>query len=471
MAKIQPIVIITDGRSKVAYYLQGTARQQYTGSGTPWTAAGTTPFALSNNDGAPVWVPKPPEPTRTLSVAAFGDPTVKVQDEAFDPIEDEIGVQMYADTANNAAILLQTLRRVFVTATATTPAQLSVKFGTLTTYWWVYGAVVTETPSYLTTKLSAGVLVRATIKVLRSPFAAGGTGTGTTAIASQTVTNDGTATVAYPGTVNGERADDGQPLNWSLTRVASGGLEYIMAASVHSATKSTTGGTVATTTSSTSFTSWASIGNFDVSAMLTRNGLRARVLTYFSTIPSTITEMRLQVTVRAGGTGFFTTGPVRAVSDDGSLMSIVDFGEIPIRGFYDLLRTQSTATMTPTIYSRSTTGAATSGTIGFSMFLLYWEFCKLIVPASIAEPTQVQLDCFPEQTGYPTLPYLPPRAYTVTASALDQTMRLIGTPPRVRTGASFFTMWMSGGNYTATTTNQATLEATYAPLYSSVKGS
>lgn len=447
------------------YYLSGSTKTAYTGSGTPWTAENTTPYRLSLNDESPIWVP-----TQVPAVTVFGGgpPFRNGQSpiyRSFPNHTESIGIQMYANSADNAAALLRQLRQILNTALFSVPCILAIQTGTNTAYYEIYSADVVETTGYLTQGSTSDNLIRATITWTRS-FAGGRLSTGETLLNAVSFGNTGTGSPdnkeAY-STGAGDLIYDGQPLNIAITKGSTINATKYYMASVKSSTYTADGSSYSTTLDG------------DVKASITFSGadfasnvaLKPRVMLRVASATSNL-RIRFNVAYSTSVVNTFADSAWVYPNDSGSGTTLMDMGTFE-PGFLRRTHGGTGSLVIRVIYS-STDGGSASATLSYVELLSYYTFCAITTNTSVTSTQGQYLDNFMERSGRAALPLDYPISYGAVAStgAILGNNTIRGTPPKYYSGASLYLGWMVGGAHT--TSETFTVSATHAPLYHTLRG-
>lgn len=455
----------------VSYYLSGSTTTYYPGTGTPWTTENTSPYKLSLNDGSPIWVP---QPSPGQMIYSGGPPFSNGRRPLYrshDNVVEQIGIQMYATSANNAIALKQQLQRILNTALYSVPCVLAITSGSSTAYFEIYAGDVVETASYLVEGNSTQNLIRATITWTRS-FAGGLLSTGEAMNVGAAFVNTGTGAtdnvVAYTtGLVVGELINHGQPLNIKIAPSSGTFFARFYAASIYSRAYDTTSAGALTTSSTTGVS--ASLGVFDVSAALLRQGLRGRVLVRGSSTANV--QIRLQVYLSAVSvTPLYTSSWITPPTTSAS---IVDFDGFPLTS---ILRTLNVSTyqLRVSLEYRSANGSSATWTHTYAEYLLFYDFCRIEFPASgvLNRSTMyLFLDCFPEQTDCVCLPHQCGRALSLATSGNTpvQPAEVRGQLPRYFAGSSLYLAWL-GATYAHATADTASITISHAPQWMTLRG-
>lgn len=450
-------------------HLAGTGTS-YTGSGSPWTSQATSPYQLSMNDRTPVWTPTAAPPM----VALDGGPPFRIGADlamrGVGPVEETVGVQMYASSHDNAASLLRLLRRALNTAALTRPCILGIQpdGASQMVYHEILSATVQETTDFINEEASVSTkLLRATITWVRSPLG-GRLSSGETLINGVTISNTGTGTpdnmesLGSSGT--GEFYNEGGPLNIRITPSAGSPNGEIFLATVASRTFTDTNNSLVT-----SSTTGASIttGTAAAATFVTTRGVRGRLLFRITNASSNL-EVRTVVSGASSTNPIYTSPWIRASPSGGGVNVLLDMGGFAPRYFYQ--EGQATTTdLSFSVQARSRDGSATTGVLDYHEYLVYYTFCAVTRSTGATSYTTV-IEQFYERSGRPAIPR-PLIAYTHNAATFQFVERVRGRPPIYIPGASLYAAWRSLITVNEHTTSQtATLTATHAPLFHTLRG-
>lgn len=463
------------------YYLEGGGK--YTGSGTPWTAVGTSPYQIAMNDTAGTnYTPLSPTRQEVYGGAPpFRDGQTLIYDSYGNVIE-TLTIQCRASTPDNAVTLLQQLRRILNTALFSAPCQLAFQPNghTNAVYFNIYGADVQEDPRFVNDEADAAnagnALIRAVVTWRRVPHGTLITA-GETVLSALTFTNTGTGsnnnTQAFSA-ASGDLISEGQPLNVSIKPASAGNsVRRILIGSVLNRTYSTTGAGAGSNSSTTIPATFNTLANWTLTDKLTNAGIKPRVVLRFSTAPSTNCLLRLAINYAGSTANTFYTPWVSALEPlQNERHKLVDMGTFPI----DIVRRNGVLT-TPAaglvLQGLSTDGISATATLGYSEYIWYYDWARIDTLFSFnADGTdQMNIDQFPEATGVPTTPWPNPAAIvSQSASSAVEIGDVRGRLPRHFSGASLYLGWIntSGGH---TTSDTATVSARVAPQWLSLRGS
>lgn len=451
----------------VDYYLSGSTNANYTGSGSPWTTEGGTPYRLSWNDGSPIWVPGP---SLVQPIYGGGPPFSNVRKplyRSYDQITEQVGIQMYANSADNAAFLLRQLRQILNTALYSVPCILAVQSGTNTGYCEIYSADVVETNSYQFLGNTSTHEIRATITWTRTAFF--GVTSLTPLFTNTTFTNNGTSNTASLGATTGDLIYEGQPLNLKIDgpAAASTNLSKVWISTCGSRVKTTHTTSQSTTTS----TSSAASGTITATTMLTNNGLNLAVLLRFSSVGSGNKALfALEIGISGGTTVVPRTAWQPLPVTSGTTMMYM--------GLFNIARArvpnQSSLTLAYIFHLKSTDGTNVSTTVDYSESVFAYTMAEISArtstsygnSAGVLYSTRAQ-----NLNGTAWLPMQGAVAYTAYAGGANfgtpETIR--GIAPLAYSGASLWTAWIDHlSNHNTTDTLRIT--ANHLPIYQTLRG-
>lgn len=461
MAFDNTVYLISGG---VNYYLSGSTKTAYTGSGSPWTAENTTPYALSLNDGSPIWVPQ----AAAGQMVFGGGPPLRngrsLITRSYDNVTESVGLQIYANSANNAAAMLRQLRRILNTALYTVPCILAVQTGTNTAYYEIYGADVQESTSYLTLGNTTVNQLRVTITWIRS-FAGGRLSTGETLLNGLTFTNTGTGannnTQAY-STGGGDLINEGSPLNIKW-KVSGSNNRQVWLASVIERLYSTSNAGAYSETSTTGVVKFATGVSF-TNQPYANTPLKGHVMLRFSAF-SSLTQVRVIVYPSdASSTPLYTSPWVTPLVADATLLDMGEFDLSVFRANYD-------NSVRVAVYQRSTSGASATMTFTYMEVLACYTFGMVeAINVKFLNSNEMRVMSFIERTGAPCLPIAAPMVGVSTAgTVLESVHQLHGEAPRYYPGASLYVAWIDD-SFIHSTSSTAVVTGTHGALYSTLRG-
>jgi len=466
-------LISTATGSAVNYYLSGS-HKTYSGSGSPWTAQNTTPYDIGMDDQ-----PWTPQIAQVQPIFRGGPPFrsagAALTYKSYTNVTETVIIKCRGTTHNNAVAMLQQLRRILNTNLVQQPVVLAFQpnGSTNTAYSEIEYADVQEDTRFINQEARAFV-ARATVTWVRKPFF-GMLASGESQFSATTFTNTGTGgsnnTQAFTS-ASGELNYEGQPLNVLVNPAGNTTFGRFYVGSVYSRTYSTTGAASYSSTSTTTGTFNSAPGTFDISAALTRNALKPRILMRFTSVAS-IARVAAKVSYNDISAGFTIwqspwidpSGPVGL-----SNTTIVDFGTFSM----DLIRLAGAgANIGLSIGVRSTTGASASVTLGYVEFILYYEWCQIdtSIPGSTTD-WRLKIQEFQETSNRACLPLLNANALAVESNGYATRPSVVrGTLPQHHDGASLYLAWVRNTDYNHDTADTAAVTASAAPLWRTARGS
>jgi hypothetical protein len=458
--------IIPDGGSGSSVYLSGGGTV-YTGSGTPWGTESTSPyqFSLADTTG-PSYTPS----TSPGQMQYIGGPPFQTGSRplynGYGNVVESFGLNVTADSKDNAQALVKQLHAWLNTALYTLPPLLAIQGGTSTVYYEIYQASITVLPSYI---IEPEGRWRCQVTWTRS--ATGGRqSTGQTVVSAVTMNNRGTTAptnnTAY-STGSGDLTSEGSPLNIVCTGNNSSGLTYggtskTFLATILSNTYVVSGATL--TSSSTGGALLGSRSTFDLSTLYTNRGVRLRICANAILASGTWIQARCYFGTGTSGTQIYQSPwvPNQGIA----VSSFHDLGYLP----NDIVRRVKGLTA-PNLYTDfyvKGNGGSKSYTLTDTQFILYYDWCNLELDTWQGNEV-IQVDSFPEQTNAALLPYAPKAWHQLTSTAPKSPGRIRGTAPRYFTGSRlFYAFNRSDGTYSGT--DNWTFTATHAPQYLTLRG-
>lgn len=471
----------------VDIYIASTTKNEYTGSGTPWTDPTTTPYRLAMNDKTgPRWTP-----TVAEDGIVFGgglsllDGTPPLYDQHGNVIE-TIPLQCYGSSFDNAMAVVRFLRGTLAAALWVQPPILVVQpnGSTNQSNFEILSARLQETPDFINDEAGHG-FVRATLTITRAPFASASSLT--TLLNSVTYTNVGTGSnnntqslginALSATSTQGERVYQGQPLNITITPAASVVPARFWMASV--LTRVYTSVNVArTTTTSSNYYSAGSEAAVTLSASTYYNTLaRGRMLARFTTFTQ-LDNARFEAFIydsakSAVGTLLWRSGQFAYTDNTTAATAFIDFGWFDLSFLRRRLLSTTAPQISVNVQLASDDGTSVTATLDYFEILEYYDFCRL--DGNGRSPTNTAYLAI-EQTnslnGQAQVPSRPPVAY-VSGTSNDQptgpwTIR--GQLPRGYAGASLYLSWLDGA-YEHDKTETVTVLANMLPQYFTMRGS
>lgn len=372
-------------------------RTPYTGSGSPWTSASTTPFRLAMNDRDGRWTPQTPEQQAIYG----GGPPFRFGQTLFYTAEGNVVEQptiyAYANNHNNATALGRLLREVLNTALQYVPCALQFQpdGASNTLYFAISHADVSDDPLFINDEAGQGIY-RIHVTWTRAPH--GYAGVSNTLVNNQTMENDGTGSpdnkIAL-STPTGEMLwSAGAPLNMTLKNANTSLHNLWMATTI--ATNYNSIATAKTTSSSVAYVTGGTSVTLPVGTRKYR-GMKLRVLARFHTFTN-MSKIQFRANILDTTFTFFLLQS-KKIQPLGSTASFIDFGAVPLDMFY---RTGafSTPTVKVEILIYSTDGTSVTATLDYFELLCYFDFCK-IGPAinAITSANYLQIEQFTDVAG------------------------------------------------------------------------
>lgn len=445
------------------YYLNGTGSGKYTGSGTPWTAQATTPYRLSLNDNTPTWAPAPAPSVPILG----GGPPFRMGrsliSKSYDTVTEQVGIQLYASTLDNAIVLLRMLRQVLNTTQFDSPCILAVQpdSATNTTYFEILYADVPETVSYLHERPSGTRVFRATITWVRTIGSAGALTTLINAVSIQNRSSGSPDNVESLGTPVGDLIYEGQPLNLKiLPNSTTANRMYL--ATVYERVNTSVTSTKTTTTSTTFSNAAATITN-----ARNRSPLKVRVLARFDTFTAP-SKIRLQASIYdANLVTVIKTSPTFSLPHASATSTLLDFGWIDTQSIRSVL--SATLGILVVFTLSSSDGTSVTARLDYMETLLYYTFATVTDAATNGGLISLVVEQANDyNVNSIVVPNAVPRAYAFGTSDWAGERAYRGQLPRAYSGASLYVSWLGTGavgtNGVHTTTDTATLTAQHLPL-------
>ena len=445
--------------------------QQYTGSGTPWTAAATSPFRIANNQvtGGP-WTPTV-APTSAIYTGERLAGTYR------DRVVETIPINIYANTPDRAVELVVLLRQRANWANYSQPALLAIQPNTTTNtaYFEIYKADIQEDPLFLMTEYRQGH-IRVTMQIERSALAgayrAGTsmtfTNSGGTVTSINSSSIDSTDIPRFPTSLNGDVEEEGLPLNLTLSSFSVKTMTKLwLGTIVAKATDATNAGTYSTSNTTTGVicSSSTSTTTLALDTLLGDRRLSPRVMCRFSAVASNA-EVRMGISFGSTTPMFYTPW-----IDPPDVATIVDFGTFPI----DRIIALDLATIaTVFIYVRSTNGSSASVTLARNITFLYRQFCAIDTAFTSAINNYVVRAFKTASSGNrAALPRPQMAAQRDSTPNIISADAIRGDVPRAYTYDTtlhqLFVAWLGTGGLW-TTGETLTFAGEYAPLYRSFRG-
>lgn len=433
------------------------------------TAAATTPFAVKRG-----WRPMPAE------LVAVYSGQLSYPDVSYGPVQETMPIVVIGSDHENAVARLQQLQRAILPANGL-PALLEIQPTASST---LMQAEITNAAVRPVTEDESGFEcwegfseLHAEIVYTRSAFFGRPVvQDASILIGGNTFTNTGTGANpnigAYPAGLDGDLANEGQPTWLRLSPGTSGAHTIFYVASVYSRAYSTTGAGAKTTVSTTGASSALNAPTF--TAAQAKLGLKARVLFRFTNNTSNV-RVRVEMRANAAGTLLYAG---KWITPTAGVATLYDMGRIPL-DFYRVAPGLTTGSAQLYIGYKSSDGASATATLGYSEFLLYWDFCQLDSPTPVNSGSggsgyRLELYSYLSDVsgGRPMLPLDAPAAavFDNTLNGPIDNITIRGRPPRAIEGGSLYLAMMTAGNVHSTTAT-ATVYLYQAPLWRVLRGS
>lgn len=454
--------IIADGTT---IYLHNSSGRPTSGGAA--TAVATTPWIVRSPD----WTPQASAVETLLAGGPpFRNSSIAVN-QAYGVVSETIPLILDGSTHDTTVARLQQLRQLSNQAIFGLPAVLYVQphGATSPVYFEILAAVAQERAADGSESPGEGAtIIHVDLMITRSALG-GRLSSGETLINAQTYTVAG-STVTLPtnsvslGSPAGDLIYEGSPLNIKITpTTASSNIGELWAASVYAAASATSNNALNVPGGAAVTALWTP------TSALTHAGSKLRVIARVTNVGATPNSKYFAVVRGSAGTSSpaLWSSPAVGVSPTTESTGLVDFGPIPV----DFLRTISPLTGSITVEFYATKNAGTCTLISVE-FLIYNDFCKITnVLATQAGGQYLWLQSFRAKSSQVCLES-PPSASTLTsADALYAPATVRGRLPRAYSGASLWLNWVdSTGNNTTTATRAASVTATHAPQYKTLRG-
>lgn len=442
---------------------------------------GTTTIYLNNSTGTPVaggnlnaptttplqivadWVPETAEP-QTILANADG----ALVDLDYAPIKETLTLIAVGASSNNLFAIERAIRQMF-RGRADQPCVLAAQpDGAANAVYYLLSSAKIQLaiPDNSDGPGEGAPIAILKITVVRS--AHGGASALTTLASATTVSNQGTG--ATPnlislGTLAGDRAYEGQPLNIVVTKPTSQSAHQLLLASVVSRTFETITSTV--TTSSGTGTTFTAGSSISMAALRTTPKLKLHLVARVKTLTSPA-NIQLQARVLTpGSAATLWVGPWVGLGSN-TTAQLVDLSETGL----DMLRVPiaGTPNVIVQIAIRSLSGSVTA-TLDYVEALLAYDVCLVDSGgAGLGSGQRYELAGAQNLAGGPWLPLIPESALICDGSGNPlKTARILGTLPRAYVGAALYVAWIdTNGAHTNTDTSTVTIQ--HAPLYASLRG-
>lgn len=445
----------------------------FDGTGTPWTAADTTPFSLANNDvTGEKWTPAL---APTAAVYGGGPPFRSGRNlvyRSYDNANEPIPIQIYATNEDNAFNALQVLRHEFKRALfdRTPVLEFRLDGATNAVYYEVHDGDIVENPLFVNDEHGRGLL-RVVFQLVRSPF--GGKTTLDTLLNNITVVNNTSSgtnqNIRSLGTLDGDLIYEGQPLNIRVTPDSGASFDVLYLASALSRDFTTDVSGLKSTSDTDDGINFADNRNDNVN-IPANQGVK---LASFIRVTTGTTNAQLRATLRT------VAGTISKIQD-GKWISLQATGTQWIfLGVFDLnalrLATPESQQVGVDVFLRSSNGALASATPDIVESVFCYDICKLTPSETINTTSSkfVQIEQAQNMNGTAWLPRFPRIAYNGRVVLSERTLVkqavVSGTLPRAYRGASLWMSW-SDANGTVDITDTATVLVEHAPLYRTSRG-
>jgi hypothetical protein len=450
------VSLISDTGTTYYFHDGSGTRVSYNGSNTPWTAAATSCYELALNETAgPIWVP---QPAPGQMIYGGGPPFVDGRQpiyRSYDNAIDQVGIQLYATTKNNAIFLLEQLRTILNTALFSRPCALAIRAGSNTDYFEIYHADVPESSLYL---VEPDGKWRAAITWTHQPF--GTPAALTTLLSGVTFTNTGTganSNFRSLGAVTGDMASNtGNPMRISLALTASSVLQGTMYVAIVKSRTYVASNTAINTTSGGNGIQADVCAPFPPAAT-DAAGVAYRFIARVAN-PSANLQFRADSNMPASTGQWQTPGAVTGAYLDLGYIQIpanMRRAWVPVPGFV--------------VRARSTNGAAATGSLTYMELVQYYTWMRAIgtFQGGIGESMEL-IGCDDAIAPYSRI-IEPP--FLTLASGGDTFIGNVdrrGRFPRAFSGAGLYLAWMLGNVHSTSAT--LTVTAKHAPLYQTVRG-
>jgi hypothetical protein len=462
------ITITSDG---VTIYLSG-AGEQYSGSGTPWTAQATSPIEIAMNDlSGSRWTPQAPE----IEAIYGGGPPFRYGQApryfGIGNVTETIPVQLRATSYDNACALLELLRRHLNTALYSAPCVLAIdpENATNPLYTEISFAKVQEDPRFLNEEKGLHV-IRALITWTRRGFFT--PASKTSIFSATTFTNTGTGAnnnTQSMGTIVGDYRYLGQPMRLYLT---GGDLSSLTACArkIYMSTVKSRSYTERSDAISTSSTSGVQVGSGITVTNQNDAGIKVRILARMDSMAS---NLELQARVFHGSNvPIFTS---KWIDRDTFSSPFLDFGgfEIPW-GTKQYNASIASSDLSIQILARSSDGIGATGTLDYVETLFYYTFGSIEYDSTetLQSGSSLAFSTVEIEAGAGMVRTItPPLAIWVSTSngKIQENLILKGQVPKAIKGASLYLSWIADSlGHDETDTIQVTAE--YAPMYHTLRG-
>lgn len=447
----------------------GTTNYLINSSGTPTpggaaTAAATTPYSVLNDN----WTMQAAQPNSAYQ----GGPPFRngstLAYQAYGNTQQSIPISVTGSTHDNVAALLRSLRQLINQSISGLPAVLYYKPNGATNelYFEIQSGAIAERPGPMNpsagfTYVQADLIL--TLQPLGGLLSAGETliNAGTYTVAGSTVTLPTNNTSLGSGA--GDLIYEGSPLNIKVTPTTAGSnIGELWCANTFAYANATANVALNVPFSTPITATWTP------TQLLAHNNAKLRIIArVFNSTGGAVSKYYIVIRGSAAGTNGYYVTPAPGVSPTIESTGLVDFGPISL----DVLRTISplSGTFNVDFYATKTAGTPTLISVEF---LIYVDFCKITgITATQAGGEYLWLNSFRAKTSQVCLPTSQSASTLNSANTLNTPAVLRGQIPRYFSGASLWANWVdSTGNNTTAATRAASVTATHAPLYFTMRG-
>lgn len=423
----------------------------------------TTPFSVGQG-----WTPKVAEPKLLLM---GGPPMANGQrpySQAYENVEETIPIEVAGRDADEVAAALQILNVELGGATTTTPIVWRHRptGASNEVYAEIYAGTVQ--PAVVGDALSpveGWSDVAATLTLVRSPFF--GADALMTPVSAQAVTNGASGNVFSLGDVFGDLALEGQPLNVSLAKPASGTAAGVILATVASRSNLTIASTLSGVTSTTTGSAFTASAAFDVAALRRLTGVELRVLARLTSLTNPSKGMIGVEVQTSGGARVWWSGWVRLGSD--TTAQLVELGGAPLTPLRVPIPAATAANIKLVLYLRSSDGTAVTATLDYLDALLAYSYCRLTSAGLASGETLVAYGA-QNLSGGGWLPMQTATAAVLNASNVQtKPANIEGQLIQAFRDASVYVAWYGSGR-AHTKSDTSTITVDHAPLWRSLRG-
>lgn len=432
-----------------------------TSPATPWTSQSTTPFEIGLNDTTGgKWTPQEAVPVDVYA----GDTPLPRTTQSYPRVVETIPVQIWGTTHDAIVAALRLLKHELRSISVGAPALFvfDPDGATNAAYTEIYSASAQPNPLFINDENNQGMM-RVALTIERSPFFSN-LASGVTALSSGDHTNQaGSNTRNLPSSLNGDLANEGLPMNITITgKTTVKYLFRLMLASIAaSASDASSAGTISgpSTTVIKGGGGFSSGANAALYAALQNNQrTRLRVIMRFSNVTAnSVVQCHIE------GVGYSPRIKLTAID------RVVDFGS-----FIPSPQRDRGVNLGVSLYLIS--GGPL--TLVNCEVLAYYDFATVPYFSDWETPgSGGAVDAFRTVSNRVTLP-LPTSTLRYTSSSVGVDFGIqphYGTLPRAFPNAKLWLAWTTistvDGSPNTAFTELLTTTATYAPLFLSFRGS